>query len=174
MSEAQQLDFSTPKQVHFVVVFNEHDNTFSIDWDSTYYDLHGGVWENNAWRKYDEREAKIADALRIRIETPQKAPRRPIESNVVRIGRRSPETSLNAAERLLPRTGTKRKTVYDLILSAGSYVLCDHEIEAQTGWLHQSASSIRNGLMNDGWIKDSGLRRNTPQGNKAIVWVVAQ
>jgi len=100
-----------------------------------------------------------------------KAARRPIEANSVRIGRRSPKTSQIAAERLLPRTGTKRKKVFDLIKAAGDVGLCDHEIEDLTGWLHQSASSIRNGLMNDGWIMDSGKRRKTPQGNGAIVWI---
>jgi hypothetical protein len=63
--------------------------------------------------------------------------------------------------------------VFDLIAGAGERGLCDHEIESLTGWLHQSASSIRNSLMNDGWIKDSGLRRKTPQGNGAIAWVKA-
>lgn len=103
----------------------------------------------------------------------QRAARRPIEANSVRIGRRSPKTSQIAAERLLPRTGTKRKMVFDLIQASAEVGLCDHEIEDLTGWLHQSASSIRNGLMNDGWIKDSGQRRKTPQGNGAIVWVIA-
>lgn len=102
-----------------------------------------------------------------------KANRRPVRANSVRIGRRSPKTSQIAAERLLPRTGTKRWQVFSLIQSAGQEGLCDHEIEQITGWLHQSASSIRNGLMNDLWIKDSGKRRKTPQGNGAIVWVIA-
>ena len=100
-----------------------------------------------------------------------KANRASLERNMVRVSKRSPKTSLIAAERALPRSGTKRKTVYDLIASYGANGLCDHEIEFLTGWLHQSASSIRNGLMNDGWIKDSGQRRRTPQGNQAIVWV---
>ena len=100
-----------------------------------------------------------------------KANRAPIERNVVRLGKRSPQTSQNAAKRVLPRSGTKRKQVYDLIKDAGVRGLCDHEIERMTGWLHQSASSIRNSLMNDGWIIDSGQRRKTPQGNGAIVWV---
>ena len=102
-----------------------------------------------------------------------KAVRRPIEANSIRIGRRSPKTSQIAAERVLPRTGTKRKVVFDLIKARGALGLCDHEIEQITGWLHQSASSIRNGLMNDGWIMDSGNRRKTPQGNGAIVWITA-
>ena len=101
----------------------------------------------------------------------QRAARKPVERNVVRLGKNSPTTSRDAAKGALMRSGTKRKRVYDLIYSHGSDGLCDHEIEFITGWLHQSASSIRNSLMNDGWIKDSGKRRKTPQGNGAIVWV---
>jgi hypothetical protein len=41
----------------------------------------------------------------------------------------------------------------------------------KTGFRHESTSATRNCLMNDGWIIDSGLRRETPQGNPAIVWV---
>lgn len=100
-----------------------------------------------------------------------KARRRPVGVNSVQIGKASPKTSQIAAQRVLPRTGTKRKAVFDIITARGALGLCDHEIEEITGWLHQSASSIRNGLMNDGWIMDSGLRRKTPQGNDAIVWV---
>lgn len=101
----------------------------------------------------------------------QRAVRRPIGANTVQIGRRSPETSQIAAQRVFPRTGTKRWTIFEMIKGNGSFGLCDHEIEELTGWLHQSASSIRNGLMNDGWIIDSGKRRKTPQGNGAIVWI---
>jgi hypothetical protein len=100
-----------------------------------------------------------------------KAARRPIEANSIRVGRRSPKTSQIAAERVLPRTGTKRRALYNLIYASGVEGKADHEIEAITGWLHQSASSIRNGLMNDGWIWDSKIRRKTPQGNDAIVWI---
>jgi hypothetical protein len=99
-----------------------------------------------------------------------KATRKPVDRNSVRLGRRSPETSQKAAQRVLPRTGTKRALVYQMIVEASSFGMCDHEIEQATGWLHQSASSIRNSLMNDGWIVDSGKRRKTPQGNGAIVW----
>ena len=100
-----------------------------------------------------------------------KAARRPVEANVIQLGKNSPRTSRDAAKSVLPRTGTKRARVFDLIAGAGERGLCDHEIESLTGWLHQSASSIRNSLMNDGWIQDSGLRRKTPQGNGAIAWV---
>lgn len=96
------------------------------------------------------------------------APRPPIARNTAPIGLDAPATSHKSAARALPAMGTKRRITYDLIRDHGG--LCDHEIEALTGWLHQSASAARNSLMNDGWLTDSGKRRNTPQGNPAIVW----
>ena len=102
-----------------------------------------------------------------------KANRAPLERNTVRIGKKHPQTSQNAAQRVLPRTGTKRKVLYDLIRAHGAQGLCDHEIESLTGWHTNTSRSTRNGLMNDGWIMDSGQRRVTPQGNKAIVWISA-
>jgi hypothetical protein len=102
----------------------------------------------------------------------QKANRRAINANVVRIGRRSPETSQKAAQGAFLRSGTKRARIYELIKQAGQRGLCDHEIEHLTGWSHQTASSTRNSLMNDGWIFDSGIRRKTPAGNGAIAWQV--
>jgi hypothetical protein len=94
-----------------------------------------------------------------------------IDRNVMRVSKVSPDTSVVAGNATLPQTGTKRRITYELIKAAGLFGLCDHEIEAQTGWLHQSASSARNTLMGDGWIIDSGARRPTPAGNPAIVWV---
>lgn len=97
--------------------------------------------------------------------------RKPVESNSVRVSANHPDTSKISAQRAFPKSGTKKKTIMDLIIKAGEYGLCDHEIEQITGWTHQSASAIRNTLMNDNWIVDSGQRRTTPQNNPAIVWV---
>lgn len=94
-----------------------------------------------------------------------------LERNVVSIARNAPATSRAAGLKRMPKTGTKRKITYDLIKQY-PLGLCDHEIEQITGWLHQSASSVRNSLMRDGLIYDSGLRRKTPGGNDAIVWKV--
>ena len=98
--------------------------------------------------------------------------RRSIDSNYVAIGSNPRSTSLMALKKAFPKTGTKRRTTYELIKEAGMYGMCDHEIEQKTGWVHQSASSVRNSLMNDGWIQDSGIRRKTPQGNDSIAWIV--
>ena len=92
-----------------------------------------------------------------------------IDRNVIRVGRKAPETSRKAAEKAFGRTGTKRRIIYDLIKSYPEG-LCDHDIESLTGWSHQSSSSTRNSLMNDGLVYDSGIRRKTPAGNDAIAW----
>ena len=92
-----------------------------------------------------------------------------IDRNVIRVGRKAPETSRKAAEKAFGRTGTKRRIIYDLIKSYPEG-LCDHDIEALTGCSHQSSSSTRNSLMNDGLVYDSGIRRKTPAGNDAIAW----
>jgi hypothetical protein len=92
-----------------------------------------------------------------------------LDRNVVSISRNATDTSKAAGLKRLPKTGTKRAITYDLIKRYPEG-LCDHEIEAITGWLHQSASSVRNSLMRDGLIRDSGIRRQTPGGNDAIAW----
>ena len=103
----------------------------------------------------------------------QKANRRAIDANVVRIGRRSQETSVKAAQAVLPRTGTKRSVLYKMFIERGEQGLCDHEIEHLTGWRIPSVCAIRNSLLNDGWVIDSGKRRKTPQKHDAIVWVLS-
>ena len=99
--------------------------------------------------------------------------RKSIDRNVVAISRNVKDTSLSAIKKVFPKSGTKRRTIYELIKTEGMFGLCDHEIEERTGWLHQSASASRNSLMKDGWIVDSGQRRKTNQGNDAIVWVIS-
>lgn len=176
MVEQTSLNFTEPKELHFVVKYNYTEQKFSIDWDITKNTFgYSQIYDGSSWREAEKEDGwdEITTRLETILKEPKIAPRAPIERNVVRLGRRSPKTSQIAAERVLPRTGTKRQILYNLFNSAGPSGLCDHEIEQITGWLHQSASSLRNGLMNDGWIKDSGLRRKTVSKNDAIVWVLA-
>jgi hypothetical protein len=88
------------------------------------------------------------------------------------VGANAPETSIQAVS-ALPNQGTKRRICYELIKEAGDRGLCDHELEAKTGWIHQSASACRNSLMKDGHIKAGKHRRKTPSGNDSIAWVVS-
>ena len=114
--------------------------------------------EMEAQRKYEE--AATAFGRRGSIDNP----------GATRVGAHAPATSL-AAVFNLPDQGTKRRICYDLIKEAGERGLCDHEIEAKTGWLHQSASACRNSLMKDGHVKAGEHRRKTPSGNESIAWV---
>lgn len=98
-------------------------------------------------------------------------PTRPVDANVIEIGGDHPETSHEMAARVLPKTGTQRRLVYDLALSRGALGVTDDEIEVALDMLHQSASAARNSLMNDGWLADTGIRRNTRRGFRAIAWV---
>jgi hypothetical protein len=93
-----------------------------------------------------------------------------LNRDVAPIGRR-PDTSRRAAARALPRTGTKRARTLDLIATRGG-LTCD-ELEQITGWTHQSASPTLTTLRDDGWIRDSGHRRQVAHsGNDAVVWIL--
>lgn len=96
----------------------------------------------------------------------------PSGRDVAPVGHRHPETSKAAAERALPRTGSKRRHVLALIRRAGDRGMTCDEIEAETGWTHQSASPKVTGLRDDGWITDSGVRRTIRSGNEAIAWTL--
>jgi hypothetical protein len=52
--------------------------------------------------------------------------------------------------------------------------MTDKELEVTLAGDHEAVSGSRNGLMNDGWIVDSGLTRPTPKGNPSIVWIAAE
>jgi len=50
--------------------------------------------------------------------------------------------------------------------------LTDDDLEVITGLSHQSASARRNGLVRKRLVRDSGERRLTRSGRKAVVWVL--
>jgi hypothetical protein len=95
--------------------------------------------------------------------------RPPVDRNVTRTGPQ--ETSQEAARRALGRTGSQRRAIYEEIRSRGTDGLTCDEICVILQLLVQSATPAINTLARDGWLRDSGLRRNTRSGNAAIVWV---
>ena len=106
------------------------------------------------------------------VPKPLKTPSKPsIDRNTVRVGTSAPSTSLRAAAKALPSSGTKRRLIYDAMVAAGDEGLCDHELEQMFGWVHQSASAARNSLMNDGWCVVSNKQRLTPQMNMANAYI---
>ena len=104
----------------------------------------------------------------VKLAQRYREPLRAVEDNVVLLSRKASRTSRSAAEKILPRTGTLRRRVYDIILSAG--LITDEELEKQIGGKHQSISACRRSLVIDGYIVDSGQTRKNSVGNECILW----
>ena len=94
-----------------------------------------------------------------------------IDRNVVAISRSAHPTSANAALRALPKSGSKRKRVYDFIQRVDGAT--DEEIEEELSISGNTVRPTRGSLVKDGFIVDSGIVRLTKAGNPAIVWRVA-
>jgi hypothetical protein len=86
----------------------------------------------------------------------------------VRRSGNAPTTSLAAAEAALPKSGTRRREVYDILLTDGD--LTDNEIGERLSMDLNTVRPRRGELEEMGLVMDSGVRRLTPSGNEAIVW----
>jgi hypothetical protein len=96
---------------------------------------------------------------------------RAVDSNVISLGSSPQRTSRTAANNILPRTGSMRRQVYDLIKQSRGRT--DFELEGIMKGKHQTVSASRRSLVIDGWIIDSGETKQNEQGNDCIVWVAA-
>jgi hypothetical protein len=81
------------------------------------------------------------------------------------------DTSLAAAAAAEPGAATVRGLVLYYIRRDAEVGATDDEIEEELGMRHQTVSARRRELVLQGFIKDSGERRQTRSGRKAIVWV---
>ena len=84
---------------------------------------------------------------------------------------RHSDTSIAAALSVLETAPTKRARVYRAIRVAGDAGATDDELEGVTGWRHQTVSARRRELVLLRAVEDSGRRRLTTSGRKAVVWV---
>ncbi len=88
------------------------------------------------------------------------------------------DTQVQAAARVLPRTGSDRGRVLQVIQAAGHDGLTDEEIQRDTRLGANTARPRRHELSNpkhgDPWIVDSGQRRPTSTGSPSIVWIAAE
>jgi hypothetical protein len=98
-------------------------------------------------------------------------PTREVTANIVITSTRSQTTSRQAAEKFLPRSGTVRKQVYDIIKRAGYRGMTDYELEGILKISHQTVSASRRSLVINGWLVDSGNKRTNAQDNDCIVWI---
>jgi hypothetical protein len=92
-----------------------------------------------------------------------------IDDNVVYIAKYASKTSADAATKILPKTGSLRRAVYEAIANHGG--LADFELEQLLGGKHQSISASRRSLVIDKFIVDSGQTRYNEGGNECTVWV---
>ena len=137
-------------------------------WAEAGYDSHVTCEEGMGCMHGEIRGPKACALCRKKSGTPERA-KPPVERNVASVGARHPETSHAAAARSLPATGSKRRMIMDAIRENGG--LCDWELERKFDWKHESASAARRSLVVDGWLEDSGKRKQVPDtGNAAIVW----
>lgn len=86
--------------------------------------------------------------------------------------REATDTEAAAATKVAPRSGTLRRRVLDAIAAAGDFGLTDWQIHETLGCRLYSAAPRRGELVRDGWVQDSGRRRETDSGTSAIVWVL--
>lgn len=80
------------------------------------------------------------------------------------------DTSLAAYESVKRHITANAKTIAGFILARGDYGATSHEIGLQLKMRPQSVSARVNELYRGNWITDSGDRRATDTGRKAIVW----
>ena len=96
-----------------------------------------------------------------------------LDRPAVAISNNAPETSQAAGVRAKGHSGEQRKKIQFWIKWASkleSKGMTADEISMLLEYPAQSVSARINGLHKDGWIVDTGLRRNTRYGRKAIVW----
>ena len=91
-----------------------------------------------------------------------------ILKNSVVVGIR--RTSIRAAVRVYPETGSLRLKIYELILRAGNRGATDQEIESILSISGNSVRPLRGSLEKQGFIVDSGTTRENLNGNPCIVW----
>jgi transcription initiation factor IIE alpha subunit len=90
--------------------------------------------------------------------------------NQVIIAKNAQRTSIAAAQKVLPKTGSLRRKVYEYILNQGLRGATDQEIEKA---LHIEGNTVRPtriSLVKDGFIMDTGTTRKNQHENDCIVW----
>lgn len=97
-------------------------------------------------------------------------PAMPYAGNVPRVA--GSDTSIAAAESMVPKTGRMQAEILRLLKGYEYGRTCD-EIEAITGWSHQSASARIRELVLAELVVDSGDRRKGRSGRSGRVYRLA-
>lgn len=84
------------------------------------------------------------------------------------------DTQLAAYRTITPRAASLRDKVLDFIVSRGAHGATDQECQAALDLPAQTQGPRRIELARAGLVRDSGQRRLTPSGRRAIVWISAE
>jgi hypothetical protein len=87
--------------------------------------------------------------------------------------RNAPQTSREAARRIAGHAHTLREQVFTFVESCGAHGATDQEIQTALELPSNTGNPRRCELRDMGRIVDSGQKRPTRSGCRAIVWVVA-
>jgi hypothetical protein len=82
-------------------------------------------------------------------------------------------TSLAVYQKTLPKFGSNRAKVYQLILDKQEYGATDQELQAILKMPGDTLRPTRLSLFKDELIYDSGKTRQNPNGNECIVWLAS-
>ena len=114
-------------------------------------------------------EVAIAEAMRSAIER-YRAERPPLDGNHTVPGKNP--VSQDAARRALGKSGAARIRIYNIIKDTPNGLTAD-ETRQLISLPFNSVSARICDLAAEGWLTDSGRRRETTTGAMATVWVVA-
>jgi hypothetical protein len=110
-----------------------------------------------------------AEAMRRAIER-YRADRQPLDANHTVPGKNP--VSQDAARRALGKSGAARVRIYNIIKDTPNGLTAD-ETRQLISLPFNSVSARICDLAGEGWLTDSGRRRETSTGAMATVWVVA-
>ena len=80
------------------------------------------------------------------------------------------KTSVRAAIKAYPRSGTIRIKVYHFLIRRGLDGATDQEISITLQISENTVRPTRKTLEIDGFVRDSGLTRKNRNGNECIIW----
>jgi len=95
---------------------------------------------------------------------------KPLDRNVVLVSHKAQRTSRAVAEKVLPKTGTLRRRVYEHFVRQGLYGATDEEAQAQLNIDGNTMRPTRGSLVKDGYLIDTGITRKNAKGHDCIVW----
>lgn len=95
---------------------------------------------------------------------------KPLTRNTITVAHNAQRTSRAVAEKVLPRTGTLRRRVYEFYVQRGMLGATDEEAQAILNIDGNTMRPTRGSLVKDGYLVDTGTTRKNAKGHDCIVW----